>query len=595
MTAAESPEELLRRVLSPLQRQRDAVRRAAADVDGTFVTLGDALGELVGDGSSLAERARELDGFVREKTALVGAYQLFKKSVDLAEANIERTEEIEAGLVEVTAKLHRTGELREAFGDAVRMFWMLATAIRIEAARLPAGEREGILHLVEGMNQVHGQLKSIVGEQFAGLDAINKRLLEIGGHADVLCAENRRCVRDSWTQLRALLDSFQAALDGVSSFCDDTAAQTLEMRACFDEILVALQFQDIVRQKLEHVGAACEQALLPVEGEPLELHLAFLHHLALLQEAQLGEALRDLTRAERTILDNAARLLASSGHALRTTRELHAGIVGALRGSSAAERFIATLDELHHTISSTSGIANEVSVAVERVRLQVLEQGRAMGKFTYDLRRIALNAQIHAARVSSGHALEVLAAESRSNSEETRALTERLLADVRAAMPTLERVRATLDDLLSLSGREAPALSAESREVSAEVDAMVTLASGSFVATEASFEALRGKVQFSVAGVAFGARVVGRLEEAQRCFAWVSRLTEPWAERGANDPRIAERVRALRTTYVMRDQRVVHDAVTTELFGTPGGDVDLPPMAPVAATASELGDNVELF
>jgi len=232
---------------------------------------------------------------------------------------------------------------------------------------------------------------------------------------------------------------------------------------------VSLQFQDIIRQKLQNVALTCARIVAPAEESQLELHLAFTHQVALVQQRQLAEAQQQLAETERSVVENSTQLLASSELALSATKELRAGLITALSDSDATGAFLTHLAELRGAISSTSEIAQIVTQAVARVRAQLLEQLVTMAKFTLELRRIALNAQLHAARVSAGTALEELSAQTRRNSDDMRAITDVLINELRAVLSLLEQVSVTLLDLLALSNREDATLCDEAGEIRDEL------------------------------------------------------------------------------------------------------------------------------
>jgi hypothetical protein len=599
MSLSDATEAHLRSLIAPLATHRTAIADAAQRVDGTFGKLADAVGALMSDDVAIEGHARDLETFVQEKTALVSAYRLFERSAGLVEVNIASTRDIQQEVSEVLARMGSTRGLRGDFSQSVRMFWILGMTIRVEVARLPPSEREGILQLVAGMEDIYHGLRRLVDVQFRGIDDICVMLADIHVHVANVRAGNRVQVDEAWKEIRALLASLEDALSGVSGFCDQIAAQNASMKGSFSAILVALQYQDIVRQRLEHVALACGQAFEPEMDEEPERRWAVVHHVATVQQAQVAEALRELAKAEDVILCHSGQLLESSLRALQATRDLQSKIVRALENTNAARAFVHTIARLHHTIASTRGIAGEVNGAVEQVRARVLTHGAAMTRFTYDLRLIALNAQVHAARVSAGGPLEVLSAETRRSSDETRGNAEHLLAQVRDTVPLLEQVTTTLTDLLSASSRDEVSLRSEGAEVERALEQMVVTTATSFVDTEASFEEVRRKVQNSVSGLTFGGAVTRALEAARHDFERLASETSEVARLFVGDQKLAARLEELRLGYVMQDQRAVHDAAT----GNSASDdvlFDAEATSPVPAPSGEesdadLGDNVELF
>jgi hypothetical protein len=318
----------------------------------------------------------------------------------------------------------------------------------------------------------------------------------------------------------------------------------------------------------------------------------------LVQQRQLAEAKQQLTETERSIVEHSSQLLTSSELALNDTKELRAGLVAALSDSDATAAFLTHLTELRGAISSTSEIAQVVTQAVDRVRAQLLEQLVTMAKFTMELRRIALNAQLHAARVSTGTALEVLSAQTRRNSDDMRATTDIMLNELRTVLSLLEQVSVTLLDLLALSGREDATLCSEAEAVRGELVQMAKRASSSFTVTQTEFTALRRKIRGAVSEVEFDEATTGALEQAQRFFGLVGRKTASLAQNVGVNAIVADWLQAVRLEYVMQDQRTLHDVATSAQDSTMTASAEPPtdaPTEPVLAESNELGANVELF
>jgi hypothetical protein len=594
----ENSEALLRVLGPPLRRQCSQVERVAQEVDGHFVALGEALEELFRDDAKIARQARELSAFVNDKEALVGAFQLFKKTTDLVDANLERTLEIGNQLDTVTQHLAQSREHESEFSELVLVFWVLVTSIRIEAAMLSDVERDEVVLLAISMERVHGELKRLVDVHFVRLDAIRALIVDICRQVGKVREASQRRVKLSQDEIRALLATFQSTLDDVSRYCDSTSSQSKHIRESFNHIIVSLQFQDIIRQKLEQVALTCDRILAPADEAQLELHLAFTHQVALVQQRQLVEVQRQLTETERSIIEHSSQLLTSSELALNETKELRAGLVAALSDSDTTAAFLAHVTELRGAISSTSEIAQVVTQAVARVRAQLLEQLVTMTKFTMELRRIALNAQLHAARVSTGTALEELSAQTRRNSDEMRATTDVMLNELRMVLSLLEQISVTLLDLLALSGREDATLCNEAEAVKSDLVQMAKSASSSFTVTQAEFTALRRKIKGAISEVEFDEATTGAVEQAQRFFGLLGRRTARLAQDVGVNAIVADWLQAVRLEYAMQDQRTVHDGATSAQNSAIDACAEPPTGAltdPVLAESNELGANVELF
>jgi len=228
----------------------------------------------------------------------------------------------------------------------------------------------------------------------------------------------------------------------------------------------------------------------------------------------------------------------------------------------------------------------------------LVEQLVNMGKFTVELRHIALNAQLHASRIASGTALEELASQTRRNSDDMRTTTDQLLADLRQVMAQLEGVSSRLWELLSISECDDAALSACSDEVRRDLSTMTSRTASSFAVATRRFSTLRQRIDTTVIRAKLGKETTGALERAEQFFGLIAKKTAPWSDEAGKDSKVAEWLTSMRLGYVMQSQRDVHDQATA---GNPFEGDDPSAVSLVAAlestqpTCSEFGDNVELF
>jgi len=225
-----------------------------------------------------------------------------------------------------------------------------------------------------------------------------------------LVAEAESIVGGSLERIRELIDFSRQALER-------STEGSREIGRLVGEVVVAIQFHDISRQKVEHVSAAMADAasLLRAPAEPLPVIRGRVHRLLTLQGGQLremvdeiyaarrraAEAFRDLTSAVTDLVADADLLDAGEGAEDRLTHHRR-GLEKGLRQLRELLKRGREMDrEIHRIAEEGAEAASGLSEHIDRVR-----------GISFDLHLKALNAVVKSARLQrEGRALEVLAQE----------------------------------------------------------------------------------------------------------------------------------------------------------------------------------------
>jgi hypothetical protein len=574
----------------------------ALQIGGQFSTLGDRLGELLTLDRAVGEAATRLDAVVGDRGALEHAHRLLERSTMLLEANLARADEIDARLTAVAAGLASARRCEPSFGEATTYFWMLTTAFRIEATSLSSEHRDLITPLIGAMETIHRELKGAVAKQFSHLGEVEVVVVAIGTRLAEVRVANRARAAASREHVQRILEAFQGTLDRASSFRSgaEAAEQNESLRQSFSGIVVALQFQDIVSQKLEQVARAFDTLATPIDGTR-EQQLAVTHFLACVQDGQIASAGEKIFDARLAILRNVTGLLLSSDLGLHSVRGLRDLAVDGRGGTDAADLLLTNLSELHGVVASTLRIAEDVGRVVEEVRAKVVAQIATMASFATALHLVAINAQIHSAKVPAGTALEMLSDRTRGNSADMRALTSRLLVEVRAIVPELEAVDATLTDLRGLSAREQASLQQEAIVAQRGLRDVFAQLKASFSSFEHEFIALRDKVRTMLGEADYTDDLDLAFARARRSCSVLAAATKHYAEVRRGDPVVGAAIESLRVDYVMQGQRDVHDLVTRAATSVDAGAEASAAVGersfalPSRHELVDLGDNIELF
>lgn len=592
------------RAAAVLHGERAALSRLGPEIEGDFVRLGELLGETSSASSKLSAVAGELRRIARnedEDRALIFSFQLFKKFADLVEAGLERAERVRSGLGVVSAEVLELGKREEDFSEVVTMFWLLKTSFRVEAAGLSREHGAALGALTDGMEEIHGGLKELISVQFGRLAATRLRVGRLEGKLGEIQSKSRARLREARGEIEADMERFTAALAPAAEHGERVVVAAERAAVQVSQVIVSLQFHDIVRQRLEHVAAAISGILRAVEpqagGDAAATDAATAHFSARIQLEQVRDARVELARAGDAIVTGIRGVLECGDALLVAGQELQRLVAEGLRRSQASTSFVQRIQELHESggavtrdVSSLVALAAEVGGIVEDLSVEVVRKTRA-------LRLVALNAGVHSSRVAGGGTLEQLAAITQRNADDALRHTNALLGKARAILDGVQALRGIVESFVTLSASEDEVLEQEATTAARYLAEMRGQVMAGLRGVDADFERLRPNAQRVLRGLGFQSLIAARFDRTESALEAMVEATASASELAGED--YEERLEGLRRQYTMDREREMHDAVLRPGRGG-AQEASVGPAPPAGSTSDgagdpTLGDNVELF
>ena len=615
------------------QRAKD-LERMTAELEKRFMATGSSLERHAEQAQEIVQRSERLLELV---TGKAGGEQLIRTGMETLGQGLDFIERCHVRTLDLVGRLRVYQEQLESMrrheellGGALSPLKYVQTLFRIESASLPTDVQSTFLGLTRDIEDLFGRFGQAFGEQYQDLgrsrDSIAGLIDRIERHA----VRQQAAAVEKRNQMRQTLGDLMAEVSDSMKRDVSLVSVSRNINSGVAEVLVALQCQDIVRQKLEHVRSACGQ-IADAEGGPGGLpavvHRQFARETARIQVEQIDAVLGDLRLAEEQgrkgihrIIELAQELDAESMSLseFKSVTSSEDGMVQILLTSLEEVRamlttIVAVQDETHRTLQPLGGMASNVT--------------GVMRQLSGHIKLIALNAQIQAAQVGQGTGLEVLSENTTRISDEIYRLNEHASDD-------LDRLIAGLAGAIA----ESAALHAEAVDAKGALDRMgrdlevrlhvyrdATL--DSFMAVGQSNAVFTAEATATEMSLRFVEPSLPGLEALRGVLARIA--DQPGEE--IHDPEAREalegRLRVLQRNYTMQSERNTHAAAATvaddaaslwpatpQGSGAPepvGGDVEFfdSPSAPMAAPAEEdtssgrkpepndrgIGANVELF
>ncbi len=558
------------------------------------------LGELAGKeflelGASLqliSQRSKDVAAASRELVSLTGTGDAGRAITTLQNLLVDATrvqalsDTSQEKLREVLSHAERSRSALARLEDLPPLLSSLRTLSRIEGARLST-KSVNVSSLTEEMQRMAVGISQHIGS--AANEARNLTTIILNGVQRLEAGEDagRRVATDLVNDTGHLLDSFrkrsEAATHGAQKIDEDYAG----VRRATDDLVMMLQFEDITRQRVEHVQEALRCALDHSEAKESASILA-------LQRSQLV-AVRDLLSKSLSSIASSLESLGSrldgitaetAALASQTGQDGRSFATGAERLTSLGLVLGQYLTSVRYLVDTVNGVLpslEKMASAVHEVK-----------EIQASIRLMSLNARIKTAQLAEdGEAMGAIAAE-------LHKATTQSDGDTRVIIESLTTMQSAIG---TIAGHEA-------------VSTASKLSSGSGDAVKQDVDSLLETI------VASGRRIpemllsihndAGTLKDelrrasdlAKHCGAVIERLDSILAQlddglrqlgghEGALVP-LGQTVQKISTLYSMSGERDVHRQNVE--FDPVGHDGDFSlDQESVATKNSELGDNVELF
>jgi hypothetical protein len=426
------------------------LRQAGGELEKDFLATFLALEKLTGHGESFVQASEQLVGSATGRTGgstlLFAAMRTVEEPLNFLDGVHPKTQRV---LERLQQDSHRIDELISVQTDLQRTIGPLKyiqTLFKIESAPFGGDVQAMFGALTKEIETLHDQIFELFTTRFLELRAtqgtVNKVIDELQKQTDSLSAsitKGKAKIENSLQELQSGLLENQARESHISQLSKQLNQQ-------IQAVVIGLQFQDIINQKLEHAFAALARIEAQLDSETAD---AALGQSCRLEAGQLQAVREDLAQAETTI---------------------KTGIATMLENLVSADSKCLTLSDYNHLTTSSDGMVQVLFETFATLREEVaatavstasaFAQLRAVGGLASNLTQvvrelsqrihlIGLNAQLQAAQVAAGLGLEVLSARtseiSRATNQISKAVAEKLdqlVRDLGEDVKSLENLNA---------------------------------------------------------------------------------------------------------------------------------------------------------
>lgn len=576
--------------IDALEGHAQALAELAEDVEQRFVAIGASLQNQAEQGATLAAQgARLIAAFAPDAETGIPATEeaamLVRRMLDASEEDNRRTAALLESMEGYNAQIGRLLEEERRVERIVAPLRVIQTLFRIEAAVLPPGVQAAFIALSGEIPKFEAKVRVAFAQHAEVLSKTQQKLSEMAVRLREDASEQAGAVKT--TRLRA--SETLAALERSFAECRErdqrVAAVVREIDHCAGGMVVSLQYQDITRQKMEHVAASLRE----IRARRDSRDLAYLHHASRLEASQAEAIAGDL--------DGAMTGLQSGGATLRELiarfdRECwHRGEL--TRAGEAADervrRLRATLREASELLPRTAAGVAGASKLLNSLGDVAATVASTASDMAEDMRMIALNAQVQAAQTGeAGAGLLILAERTYLISEEIKVVTRNIGEEFAKAGSQLERAIGQGAQLAAVERRQQEEIGAATTRVEARLQAFRDESVGALSEIAAALARLDRETSAVEQQLTGRSRMGEPLENLSRELASLADEVAPFVPRESLASGAAAQFEAQARRYTMDAERRVHAATVA---GVPAAASN----PPAVETAPTEAANVELF
>jgi hypothetical protein len=459
----------------------------------------------------------------------------------------------------VEEELLRACAARGHFERSDMMLRILTLNIRMEAVRLLPEQQSVFINVAANIAEIAEKIMTSSVSAFARIEAIVHEATNERAELRRLEETLHRRAHVSVETIFRELEKVRIALEPCGEQNRGIEAQLAATDPITLGMLMALQHQDIVRQKLEHIAVGFDDIAdyIAGAGAGRATDAAFVYQAAKVQRAQLGAARAEIEQAGREVTEGMAQLLRHGEGLLVAFTGMETAVTSTFRDCRLASLYREQITELA-TVADQGQVTNaKVASSVTRIEDVVKLFSREIARQEFDVKIVSLNAQVAAARMASAEALNKLSEECSRVSGQIDDITASLTGQLDRVLDSLQGIAGQAGTFLELVGQEKQTLERGAVKIGAQLERLGVQLQTDAAQASQDFAALFGETKSLLHRLHFPELIDSCFTPAETLCEQLQELTAAHAS-AALEPAAAAKLAAHRERYTMEEERRAH-------------------------------------
>ncbi len=603
------PETLRRQLCADTQNVCSTLLQFGKSSDNEFTALAQGLSKLNQNLSQLRTQNADFLLIIEDRDddrPIASAHEVYKRSVDLVHSSIGIAVSEQEQMRGIESILLSACGASAHFEKNQLILRMITMSIRMEAARLPAEDQALFLTIADAISHISQEIATSTETAFQRIRSVISETCAERTQLQAIEHDLHERAKSSIRTIQHELHSLQSALSPCAEQCRHLTTLLADTQPLTFRTISSLQHQDIVRQQLEHVSSGFQDLQKHLRASPLEP--GYIHHAADIQQAHLHSARLEIQNATSDVVAGLQAMLDASTNLVDRFTAIESTGSAAFADFRIVSLFREEIGQLARVADKCKETNRNISHLVDRIEEVVRLFAVEIGHHELDVKIVALNAQIAAARVPSADALDRLAEEASRVSNNNTAVTRQLLDNLKDGLTQLLSIKASADEFLTIITEEKAALENGVAIVTEKLTRLGTRVQAAIAQVKKNFEAAQDNTRNLLAQLKLPALIQDSFPPAEKLCTQLLAATSTHAGRHPLTTQAAAQLEAHRDRYTMQKENLTHSAALATPSRpkaeppsphSPPNPTPTPPPSPSPAPASpsseKFSDGIELF
>ena len=421
-----------------LRAAEAGLQQASGELEDGFLATSSELEVLADYSGQFVNQVQKLVGLATgnecASPVFSNAIQLIERAAHFLGGCQSKTDEMLGRLRNYNSQVEKLLGVEVELQHTMLPLQFVQTLFRVESARLDPGVQQMFGSLTDEIEALHGQVREIFGTKFKQLEQTHQT---IGTVIEQLARQSeslRKLVSAQKVQIESSLAHLKQEM--VSNTERDSQLGRLSQNLAqeVEQVVMGLQFQDIISQKVQHVKAALP-AIQARFGEfksapnppAANAALQFLSQSCRLESGQILAAETELAGAETKIQDGIKKVFAHLTDLDAHSLSLDEFKLLTTSFDGMVQVLVEMIEQVRNLVAATVASAAEAYELLQPLGSLASDLTTVVRDISTRIHLIGLNAQVQAARAAEdnlGTALEVLSARTSEISTETNRISQ---------------------------------------------------------------------------------------------------------------------------------------------------------------------------
>lgn len=461
-----------------LQLKQAALQELSASLEITFLQVGSGLVKLTEGSTRLLTQCEALRKLQTDTQDTEG---VLKPVMRLLNVPLEFLTQCGGSLLATTKQLrHAVGQLVGLIASSTSVQQTMAplafiqVLFRVESAHLTDERQQMFAALTDDIARLRTKLLDTFGKSLETLATSHRAMEQRIKQLEEILNAHGQATQARCSQVEQTLAALQAELEQNQSRDTGLGNVSRSISNQVGQIVMSLQSQDIIAQRLAHVLEALSQlhvrhsAARAGNSTRLAEFYLYASQVAKLQAGQLQGIRAEAAQAEQTIQNGLASILVSISEMEKSCVAVAA--TGEPGAGNHAEQLTVLIETLLEPLASTQERTTLVCDLVGTLGGQASGITGVMRELASDIWLSGLNAEVQSAQIVQGTGLEVLSARTSSIARETRDVATQVGAEVNVLAADLEAILAQLNEVRNQASAHHQALATQGTQQRRHLD-----------------------------------------------------------------------------------------------------------------------------